>query len=492
MYNVEKFFSSTLWFSFGLVLNRIKYILLSVIVLRLGSTNLAIFYVSLYLINEFSSFAIRIVSSSYNRFLRDGAFIDKKENLKATVNSSLQLALLFGLAGAVLIFFLAEPIALLIKNNAFVQAIRLLALAVPFLIVKRQITQMLSVLTKYKEAVVLQYILETVIVLSFAYFTVFVLKTDIYTVLGWQVAAIILSCFAALILLYKTMPKFQISLRPFLMIPIQTSPIILSNALFIALLSQADILIVGFYLGATRLGNYIALLVAPHLIYTIATNSFGMFLHTATPFYQETKKVTLLAQKVLQYILILAVILTILIIIYPQEMLYSVIQIHTKIDPLALRLFTLAFFIRIIAWLAGQILIVAKKSRENMFINALVAIITLPLVILITPRYGFTGLGFVFLGVFLFETLTKTTLAYQAARIPFVSNKSLKILLIGVVFYILNTFVIQMDFRLFIPYFVFSFLLLLIVFGSLSVDDWFLFNKIFQRGRKIAKTTEEI
>ncbi len=481
MYSIEKFFHSTLWFSFGLVLNRIKYILLSIIVLRLGSTNLAIFYVSLYLINEFSSFAVRIVSSSYNRFLRDGAFINKGGNLKVTVNSSLQLALLFGLAGAVLIFFLAEPIALLIKNNAFAPAIRLLALAVPFLIVKRQITQMLSVLAKYKEAVVIQYILETVIVLSFAYLTVFVLKMDIYAVLGWQVAAIILACFMAITLLYKTIPKFQISLKSFLPLPMQTSPTILSNALFIALLAQADILIVGFYLGAMRLGNYIALLVAPHLIYTIATNIFGMFIHTAAPFYRETEKVTLLAQKVLQYILILAVILTIFIIIYPQEMLYGVIQIHAKVDPLALRLFTLAFFIRIIGWLAGQVLIVARHSRENMFINALVAIIALPLVIFITPKYGFTGLGFVFLGVFLLETLIKTALVYQKTRIHFISNKGLKILLIGVIFYILNTFVIRMDFRLFIPYFIFSFLFLLIITGSLGISDWFLFKQMFPK-----------
>lgn len=488
MYTIEKFFSSALWFSFGLVLNRIKYILLSIIVLRLGSTNLAIFYVSFYLINEFSSLANRLVSSSYNRSLRDQSFISSRKNLQAAINSCLQLSFILGLGSAVIIFLLASPIAFLIRDDTFVQTIKLLSLATPFLIITHQIIQVLTVLARYKTAVILHNIIEAASTLVFAYLTVFVFKSGVYAVLVWQVGAIILSSFLAIFLLYRTLPSFHLSLKP-LPIPARTSTTILFNALFIMLWAQADIFIVGFYFGATKLGNYIALLVAPHLVYAIATNIFGMFLHVASSFYENPKKITFFAQKVTQLAITLATPLTIFLILYPQETLRSILRIHAEVDPLALKIFSLAFLIRIIAWVGGQVLIVARKASLNMKINVNLSLLAIPLLIFVTPRYGFLGIAGVTLGLAVFEVLTKTFLTYLKTGTAFISVKTIKILLVGFGFYIINRFILFFDFEFFLLSFPIAFLVALWLFKCLERNDWVLFWTKTQSKRLIS--TEE-
>ena len=469
--NPEAFRSSILWFSFGIVLNRIKYILLSIMIFRLGLTNLAIFYVSVYFVNEFSSFANRLVSSSYNRFLRNQSFISNEKNLHAAINSSLQLSFILGLASLLVVFFLAKPIALLIRNDSFVQTIQLFSLAVPFIILTNQITQILTLLARFREAVILHYILDAAFVLVSAYIAVFIFKSSLHTVLVWQIIALVLSSLMALFVVHRSVPTFRLSVG-FPQVPIHISSTIFSNALFIMIFSHSDVLVVGYYYGSLVLGKYIALLVAPHIIYAIATNMFAMFLHVADSFYTDIRRVTLFAQRVLQYILLLAIPLTVLLILYPQRVVNDIMKIHVLIDSLALQMLSIAFFMRIIAWVAGQILIIRKKSKENMRINVLLSLIAVPLLILITPIYGFVGVASVLLAIAIFETCIKSILTYKKTGVHFISAKSIKISFIGICLYFIYSLLLPSDFGLSIFSFPFIFFIALLAFRCIDSDDW--------------------
>lgn len=470
MYTIDTFFHSTLWFSSGVILNRIKFIILSILVLRLGITHLAIFYVSIYLVNELSSFANRLVSSSYNRFLRDKAFTSDKKELFALINSVLQLSLILGLVNAVVVFFLAHPLAYFMKDASFIKTMQLLSMAVPFIVITNQIVIMLSVLTHYKMAVILHNILEAVLMLTFAYLAIFVLGSDVYTSLVWQVFAIILSASIALLLLHKVFSTFRINVKP-AAISVKTSPVIIFNALAIMLLSHADILIIGFYFGAMTLGAYIATLVGPRLIYTIAMSGFGMFIHTADAFYQDREKVTAFSQKVMELILIFASALTIMLLLYPQETLSNIIRIHVAVDSLTVRVLSMAFFLRVFAWMAGQVLIIRKHSVENMRVNVLLTIMTFLFLLIAAPGYGFLGLAFALLTLSFLELSAKTFLAYTKSKIYFLSNKAFKILLIGIFFSITNGFIIRLDFGLFLFFFPIAFFLTLYIFQCIDKND---------------------
>ncbi|QQG44337.1 MAG: oligosaccharide flippase family protein [Candidatus Roizmanbacteria bacterium] len=472
MHTIEKFLHSVIWFSLGLVLHRIKYILLSLIVFQLGTTNVAIFYISIYLMTEFSSFANRLTSSSYNRFLRDKRFSFDKEHLNAVINSTLQLSLILGLINALMIFFLADPIANLIKNSSFSQTIKLMSLAVPFLVVTNQVIQILSLLTKYKEAVIFHNIIESLLVLSFAGIALTFFKPSIYTILSWQIAAIIISFIIALGLLYRSLPSFKLNLT-LLAIPIRISSVIFLNSTFILLLNHIDIFIVGALFGSKQLGSYIGLLVAPHLIYAIATNVFGMFIHTADSFFADTKKVTVFSRKVIESILILASLLTLFLLLFPQETLQNILRLHIRIEPLTLKLLSLSFFIRIIAWMAGQILIVTKHSDKNMQINVFISLIAAPLFIFFIPKYGFFGASLSFLLISLCDVLLKTLFVYTKTSVSFISVKAIKILLIGLFFYIINGLV-PVNFNFFVIYFPFLFIAVLFLLKGIELEDFIL------------------
>lgn len=445
-------------------------------IFRLGLTNLAIFYVSVYFVNEFSSFANRLVSSSYNRFLRNKSFISNEKNLHAAINSSLQLSFILGLASLLVVFFLAKPIALLIRNDSFVQTIQLFSLAVPFIILTNQIMQILTLLARFREAVILHYILDAAFVLVSAYIAVFIFKSSIHTVLVWQIIALVLSSLMALFVLHRSVPTFRLSVG-FPQVPIHISSTIFSNALFIMIFSHSDVLVVGYYYGALVLGKYIVLLVAPHIIYAIATNMFGMFLHVADSFHSDTRRVTLFAQRTLQYILLLAIPLTVLLMLYPQEIVNNVIQIHMRVDPLTLQLFSIAFFLRIIAWMAGQTLIVCKKSKENMKINVLISIAAIPLLIFITPIYGLVGVASVLLIISILEVLIKSILTYTKTGVNFISAKSIKTLLVGVFFYFIYSFVLPLDFGVSILSFPLIFFIALLAFRCIDSADWALLTR---------------
>jgi len=158
--------------------------------------------------------------------------------------------------------------------------------------------------------------------------------------------------------------------------------------------------------------------------------------------------------------------------LYPQEIVNNVIQIHMRVDPLTLQLFSIAFFLRIIAWMAGQTLIVCKKSKENMKINVLISIAAIPLLILITPIYGFVGVASVLLAIAIFETCIKSILTYKKTGVHFISAKSIKTLLVGVFFYFIYSFVLPLDFGVSILSFPLTFFVGLLAFRCIDSADW--------------------
>lgn len=478
MYSIKKFFHSVLWFSIGLVLNRIKYIILSIIVWQVGSLNLSLFYVSMYLANEFSLFAGRLTSSSYNHNLKNEKYITDKQKLNAVITASLLATLILGLLSAVIVFLLAYPISLVLKNQSFVYTIRLLSLSIPFLAIINQVMQILFLLTRYKEAVIFFNIVETALILIGAYISFLLLKLDIFTGLGWQVVAIIISAVLSVILLYKTVPEFKLifSKPKLLQIPLRFSPLVIFNSIFLVILNHADLLIVGYFFGAQLLGNYIALLVAPHLVYAIGVNMFRMFPHTASQFYQEPQKITFFSQRVIEIIIVLSFTLTIFILLYPKETLNDILQIKGNIDATAIRLFSLAFFIRITSWLGGQILMATKHYKENMAINIIFSLLSIPIFLYMIPTYSFLGAATSTLTIVSLEVIVKVFVVYNKPKIYFISDKTLRILFIGGIFYIISL-LMRVKFDVFILYFPILFIISLLFFRCINSND----IKIFMR-----------
>ena len=89
----------------------------------------------------------------------------------------------------------------------------------------------------------------------------------------------------------------------------------------------------------------------------------------------------------MRYILYIATPFTLLILLYPEETVGTIIKLHERIDPLVVQILSLAFYIRIFGWVGGQVLIVTRKSPFNMKINRLLCIIFIPLLILIIPNF---------------------------------------------------------------------------------------------------------
>jgi len=163
--------------------------------------------------------------------------------------------------------------------------------------------------------------------------------------------------------------------------------------------------------------------------------------------------------------------------LYPQEIVNNVIQIHMRVDPLTLQLFSIAFFLRIIAWMAGQTLIVCKKSKENMKINVLISIAAIPLLIFITPIYGLVGVASVLLIISILEVLIKSILTYTKTGVNFISAKSIKTLLVGVFFYFIYSFVLPLDFGVSILSFPLIFFIALLAFRCIDSADWALLTR---------------
>lgn len=477
MYDINKFIHSVVWFSLGIVLSRIKYLLLSILIIQLGFKEVAIFYVTIYLTTQFSLFANRLASSGYNRFLRNRSFIENKANLNAAVNSSLQFSFLMGLIMALMVFFMAKPIALFLKSDLLLQTVELFAIAVPFLTITNQVIQILSLLTKYKAAIIFHNIIEALGVLVTAYLTIIVFHLDIVSVLAWQIATIILSSLLALYLLSNCVPKFRYTLK-ILETPIKISHVIFLNSFFVVIFKNFDVFVMGYYFGVYTLGKYVGLLVIPHLVYEIATNSFGMFIHTAISFSLDKKKLIIFSQKVTEYILILSSAFTLIVLLYPDEI-PNLIHIHIKFDPLVLRILSVAFFIKTISWVGGQILITTKNQRDNMIINSSISLLAAILFIIAIPKYGFLGAGLVFLITSFVDMIIKIRLAYKEG-VFFISDKSIKVLLISLFFYSINLLT-NVKIGLFFSYFPITFIFTLIGLGCIEGKDLLLIKKHLKR-----------
>lgn len=474
--NIEAFRKSVIWFSAGLVLNRIKYFLLSIIVLQMGLNNLAIFYLSIRLVNEFSSSLNRFIGSTFNKFLRDEKFISVPNNLNNVINDSLITSSILGLMGGVIILLLADPIAYLLKNASIAPALSLLSASVPFIVVTNQIVQTLMLRAKFRDVVVFQHILEAIFMISFAYVAIVIIKTNVFIVLLLQVIAFVISLPAALFFLRSTASNWHFKVEP-PKLPLNLSKAAIFTPFSVGLFNLADLLVIGFYLGTITLGIYIAMLVGPMLIFAIATSVFGMFIHAVSPLRQDPQRVKRISAKVLNYIFILATPLTLLFLLYPEKTV-STIGIHAPIDPQVVRLLSLAFFIKIVAWMAERVLMVARIANLNMLINVFISFSVFALLILTIPQYGLVGASLILAGAALMEAVAKTVLVYKNTQIYFISQKSLKTISLGIIIYVLSQFVIFLSFSLFVPLLILAFLTGIFFVKSLDKND---LAEIFQK-----------
>lgn len=474
--HARNFFTSVFWFSIGVVLNRIKYILITSIVIQLGLVQMAIFYFSIHYLHQLAVFFNRIISSSYNRFLRDDDFISQKENLMDVIYSSLQLSFIFGIIGGVFVYISAVPIAILFKNELLTPAIVILAIGMPFLIVTGQVIRIMSMLKKFKEAVLFHSFVETFIVVGSAFVSILVFHADFKTVLLWQVYAMITSCLLALCLLFFSVSGFTLFFR-FLPKKATISAVTFNNSLFIFIIDLADLFIVGYFLGIRNLAIYFAMLVAPHLIYQIGTNIFSMYLHTASSFYNDKKRLSLFSQRVMQGIVTILVPLVILFFLYPQEMFSKILYIHTPLDAVAVKLLSLAFFLRTISWMAGQILIVTKKNKENMKIHLILSALAVPLLIIFVPWGGFLAVAVLFCILFALECIIKVFLVYHLSSVYFLSSKSIKTLFLSIFIIFVFTYGFRVDFLAFLLYFPPSFCVLLLLFGCIGKEEFALIKR---------------
>ncbi len=482
MNSLEKFVHSIFWFSVSLFLNRVKYIIMSIIVSRLGLTNLAIFYISLYLVNEFSSFSNRLISSVYNRYLRDPKVIGGSKQLSQVLASVFQSSLLLSVMGGIIIYLLSYPLAALLHNNQYLRSIQLLSIASPFLIMTEQIMQTLLMMTRFREAVMFHNFVEAFVAIAAAFISVVVFHLDVYSVLQWQVGAIVLSLLLALLLAFILLPRFSFSV--ILPKPLNLSSIIFFNALFIFLFSHADILLVGFFLGSENLGKYIALLVAPHLIFSLGNIVFKMYLQTADAFREDYVKLKSFTRKVTQYLVITASMFVLFLLLYPTETLNKILFLHINPDLFAIRLLTLAFFLRTIAWIAGQIQIVTKNSGMNMNITILTTLITIVLLAFAIPAYGLRGVAMVLLLSAAAEALVRTFWVYRYSKIYFISRTTLTLFVLGLFYYLLFKFILPLGFTSFLIYFPFLFIIGLIIFGCLDLTDIVVLFKFFYLPKK--------
>lgn len=470
MFNLEDFSRSVLWFSLGLILNRIKYILLTVIVAALHSSGLSVFYISFFIINEVSSFANRLVSSSYNRFLRDKNYTASPDELNKVINSSLQISLMIGLVSSAVIFMAAEPLAFLIKSDQLASSIKILSLALPFIVLSNQVIQMLTMLTKLREAIIFHYFFETILVLGFAYISISLLGGGMRDVLIWQVGAAVVSAVTAGSILYVVIPRFRLTAK-ILPVSFKTNPVILLNGTALLLFSFADVLAVGFFFGYRKLSEYVAILVGPHLIYAMASTVFAMYLQMAYSFKEDIDKLTRFSQKVMQFILILLSLTTLLLMIYPQQTLTNLIHINIGFNSTALVVLSLAFFIRSIGWMAGQILIVSQKSSLNAAINALIYVIAAPLYVVLIQRYGILGAAYLTLFLSTLDFLVKTFFVYSKLKIWFISRQSYKIGATALVSYFIFRYGIRLDFYYFLALYPALFLGILIIIKAIRRKD---------------------
>lgn len=477
MYSVNKFFNSALWLSFGLVLDRIKYLIIGILIFKLGPANVAIFYISIHLVNELALFGNRIISSVFNRFFRDETITASSESFNKIANFSLQMALAIGIISALVVYLLAFPISWIIKDLSYVSTIHTLSFAVPFIILTNQILQILLLLTRFRAVVLFSHFIQAVIVLSAYYIAIYFFNIQIYDLMYWQVTVSVAAFAIALLLFHRAVPGFRLDFRYHKLWP-NISSISLKYALGLLAFNFADMLIVGYYFGTIKLGQYMATIFGPHLIFAIATASFSMFIHTALSWSSDIVKVTLLARKTMQFIFVVATPLTLLIVLFPSEIINQLFRIHTHINTLAVQILSVAFFIRLFGWMGSQILILRRKQAISVQISVMLSIMAIPLMLFLAPIYGFVGVALAVLTVSVLESLLKTFILYRIERVYFLSSDTLKMLGLGLIFYLL--------FRLWSSdgYFILQgiglpilFLIVLVVTKSLKMSDWILFTQ---------------
>lgn len=474
--NLEAFRFSILWFSSGIVLNRAKYIILSIIVSQLGLINLVTFYLTIRIVTEIASLTNRFIGGTYNRFLRDHEKATQK--LDDIINDSLKLSAILGCFGGLIVFLSAHPIAFLIKNNQLTLAIQLFSLSVPFMVITNQAIQILSLKTRFKEVVVFQYVLESALVLVAAYFAINLLKSNMTTVLILQVVANIIFLPLAIFFLKKSLRGWKLKVGHFVL-PINFSPPAIYTPLSVGLINVLDLLIIGFYLGTLALGLYIAMLVGPSLVFAIAINSFGMFTHTISVI-SDKEKVVRLCQKVLQYILIIATPLTLSIILYPQDTFNKIIQTNAPVQPEVVKLLALGFYLKIFSWMAERVLIVEKIAKLNAIINVSLSIVTLPLLLIVVPKLGLLGAALIVFIVAIVEVVFKTILAYRNTNIHFLSKETIKTVFLGIVMYIIFNSAIIIDFNSFLVYSSFLYLAGIIFLGCFKKHDLTILTRRFK------------
>ncbi len=464
--NLEAFRSSILWFSLGLVLNRTKYIILSIMVFQMGLTSVVVFYISIRLVTEIGSAINRLIGGNFNRLLRDEAILSDNERYTQTINDSLKIALFLGSLGFFITLLLSGLIAMLLKESQLSNSIRLFSVTIPFTVATNQILLILSMRARFREVVFFQYILETILVLSLAFLTIHVWQAPLYTILFWQVTANIFFLPLSLFFLKKSIPFWHPQIeKPKIQFNFTFQT--LYTPLSVGLINFLDLLIIGYFLGSTGLGLYIAMIVGPHLIFAVCTNMFGMFAHTIANI-KDTKRIQYISQKVLQYILIVATPLTLLLILYPSQTLDKIIQIHAPVDPIVIQLLSLTFYAKIFSWMAERILITLKFSRQNGLINIILSITTLLLLIIVTPRFGIRGVASILLVMAISEVLIKFFLNLRKTQISFISFQSLKVLFLALVIYIVT------------KSFMFSFFNFLILFAIFYLTG-IIFLKIFEK-----------
>lgn len=467
--NRDVFLKSIPWFSIGIILNRAKYIILTGIVLQLGVLSVAIFYLSIHLVNELSIFLNRLISSSYNHYLRDEKFMIENKKRNNLITSYIQTSVLFGIIGGILVFFLAFPISLLLNNSIFVPSLEMLSVSLIFMVILHANMKILSLLKKFKEVVLFQNFIEAILILVGTYISISYFKANLQTVIIWQGISFFFSMLVSYLLLLTLVPKFHFVFRLFPM-GLKISSISFDNGIFILLLRLADLFIIGYFLGVRNLGLYFAFLVIPHLIYQVGTGLCSMFIHTAASFYEDRNRLIHFSQKVTQLIVILLTFGLVILFVYPQESL-RLFFIHAKINYFILGILSLGYFLRVLGWMGGQILIVTKKVTENVSVNIVIPLIGIPLLLVITPRYGLVGVALIALGLSIADALLKMYFTYKKAKVFYVSWQSMKIMLVGVLIFLFSKYVYVSSFFIFLLYFPCAFIILLLLVGGIDRRD---------------------
>lgn len=478
MYSAKSFFKSTLWLGGGVVLSRLKYIFLATVVSHIGSLNLAIFYLTIHFIYEFANFSSRLVSASYNRFLRDKQYVSNKHRLNAAISSCLQTSLLLGVLLFILFVILAYPLAWLVKEPLLVSSFQTFALAIPFIVINNQVIQVFSLLNKYKELVIFQNFIETVLMLLSAYISVILTRQNIINVLAWQVIALAGSSIFALIMLFKVFKSFKLT-KGFLPVSLNLSSIVFTNNIFLTLLNYADLFIIGFYLGPKMLGDYIALLVVPHFTYGLIISTFAMYIHVGNIYWEKGIKFFNFTKKVIRYGVVIVAFLTVLIVLYPLPVVHDIFLLNIRVKKELVEIFALVFFLKTLSWFGSQVLIIAKCSNLNRNLNGLLLLISLPAYIYSVPKFGFLGLGVAMLSVAILELIIKAVLVMQKTNINIFNKKNTISLLTALFVIVTEKYIINLNFNLFLVFFPIFYFGLLFVFKVLEKQDILFIRKYY-------------